>query len=281
VPGELMWLAVALFGSVGLIVVLGTRSTARYEFERNGVQRQPRTAPAPAGVPAAAPSGGVAAGEQSLATRPAPGSAAPGVATHPAGRMTALAPMATGWWLVDGPGAPLAGPFSDAVDADWAAFSLGVPETARVVFGAQRQDGGVLRRPSPHERAWLQELGRQLDRLPEEWTELIDDEDPSTSLAVDVTAALLEAGLPLHDRDDEAGSASGGACLTPHPASGGLVVAWRQHDRMTVQQVRGDDVRDAVQRTMTAAVTGVLHQLGFTVEPYGSTGAHLVTGSGR
>jgi hypothetical protein len=196
--------------------------------------------------------------------------------------MTAIAPMATGWWLVDGPGAPLAGPFPDAVDADWAAFSLGLPETARAVFGAQREDGGVLRRPSPQERAWLEELGRQLDRLPEEWTELIDDEHPSTTLAVDVTAALLEAGLPLSDDDEHGGAhASGGACLTPHPASGGLVVTWRQHDRMSVQQVRGADVLDVVQRTMAGAVAGVLEQMGFAVEPYGAAGGLLVTASCR
>ncbi len=281
-PGELIWLATALFGCIALIVVLGTSSTARYEFERNGVQSQGPRAAAPTRARAAAPSaGGGAAAERSAATRTSPAATAVGLATHPAGRMTAIAPMATGWWLVDGPGAPLAGPFPDAVDADWAAFSLGLPETARAVFGAQREDGGVLRRPSPQERAWLEELGRQLDRLPEEWTELIDDEHPSTTLAVDVTAALLEAGLPLSDDEHGGAHASGGACLTPHPASGGLVVTWRQHDRMSVQQVRGADVLDVVQRTMAGAVAGVLEQMGFAVEPYGAAGGLLVTASCR
>ena len=256
-PGELIWLATALFGCIALIVVLGTSSTARYEFERNGVQSQGPRAAAPTRARAAAPSaGGGAAAERSAATRTSPAATAVGLATHPAGRMTAIAPMATGWWLVDGPGAPLAGPFPDAVDADWAAFSLGLPETARAVFGAQREDGGVLRRPSPQERAWLEELGRQLDRLPEEWTELIDDEHGGAH-------------------------ASGGACLTPHPASGGLVVTWRQHDRMSVQQVRGADVLDVVQRTMAGAVAGVLEQMGFAVEPYGAAGGLLVTASCR
>ena len=283
-PGELMGLAVALFASVALVVALGTRSTARYEFERNGVQGQPQRTAAPAAARAVVPSAGAgAAPERPTATRTAPETTAVGTATHPAGRLTAIAPMATGWWLVDGPGAPLAGPFPDAVDADWAAFSLRLPTTARAVFGARREDGGVVRRPSPQERAWLEELGRQLDRLPEEWTELIDDDDPLTTLAVDVTAALLEAGLPLHDCDDRPGGAhaAGGACLTPHPASGGLVVTWRQHDRMSVAQVRGADVQDVVQRTMAGALAGLLEQMGFAVEPYGATGALLVTASCR
>ena len=301
-PGELMWLAVALFASLGLVIVLGASSTARYELERSGLQGQ-RQRDAVPGDPPAVAAGTTAAPQQPAPGRPATGKQGPSqstaahrpagqtapaakparLATHPAGRLTALAPMATGWWLVDGPGAPLAGPFTDEIDADWAAFSLALPETARAVYGAQREDGSVLRRQSPQERAWLDELGRQLARLPEEWTELIDDDDALTTLAVDVTAALLEAGLPLHDCDDSDGDAprAGGACLTPHLESGGLVVTWRQHDRMSVEQVRGAEAGDAVQYSMTVAVANVLTQLGFVVEPYGTTGGYLVTPGGR
>ncbi|TFV53449.1 hypothetical protein E4P43_02340 [Blastococcus sp. TF02A-35] len=268
----MIWLAVSLLSSVGLVVALGTSSTARYEFERNGVQQQRRKAAAPAPVAVAAPT--------TAATARAEQPAAAAVATHPSGRLATVTPMVTGWWLLDGPGAPLAGPFADVIDADWAAFSLGLPDTAKPVYGTQREDGGVVRRQSPSERVWLEELGRQLDRLPADWDELITDDDALTTLAVDVTAALLEAGLPLHDGDGPA-RASGGACLTPRPELGGLVVAWRQHERMSVQQVRGAEADEAVQRTMSSAVAAVLEQLGFAVEPYGSTGGHLVTASGR
>ncbi|RBY91851.1 hypothetical protein DQ244_08995 [Blastococcus sp. TBT05-19] len=278
----MIWLALSLLSSVGLVIVLGTSSTARYEFERNGVQQQRQRTAAPTSAPVAAPAAQVpAAGPGAAQAAPAPKSVA--VGTHPSARLATVAPMATGWWLVDGPGAPLAGPFADVIDADWAAFSLGLPESARTVYGAQREDGGVARRQSPQERVWLDELGRQLDRLPEEWTELISDDDALTTLAVDVTAALLEAGLPLHDCDGHAaeGRGTGGACLTPRPEAGGLVVTWRQHDRMSVQQVRGADADAAVQQAMTAAVVTVLEQLGFVVEPYGAAGGHLVTASGR
>ncbi|WP_104524058.1 hypothetical protein [Blastococcus atacamensis] len=278
-PGELIWLAVSLLSSVGLVVALGTSSTARYEFERNGVQAQrQKSAPAAAAVPPTAqvPAGG--SGATQVAAVPTPVA----VGTHPSARLATVAPMATGWWLVDGPGAPLAGPFSDVIDADWAAFALGLPESARSVYGAQREDGGVVPRQSPQERVWLDELGHQLDRLPEEWTELISDDDALTTLAVDVTAALLEAGLPLHDCDGHTGEGrgTGGACLSPRPEAGGLLVAWRQHDRMSVQQVRGAEAGDAVQQAMTAAVVTVLERMGFTVQPYGPAGGHLVTGSG-
>nr|WP_204261779.1 hypothetical protein [Blastococcus saxobsidens] len=291
-----MWLAVALFASLGLVIVLGASSTARYELERTSASSRRDAVP---GDPRSVPTGPTSGPQLPAASRSTSGQQGPGqatsahrpaaqaspspapVATHPAGRLTALAPMATGWWLVDGPGAPLAGPFDDAIDADWAAFSLALPETARAVYGAQREDGSVLRRQSPQERAWLDELGRQLDRLPEEWTALIEDEDALTTLAVDVTAALLEAGLPLHDCDDSDGAPrSGGACLTPHLESGGLVVTWRQHDRMSVEQVRGAEAGDAVQYSMTVAVANVLTQLGFVVEPYGTTGGYLVTPGG-
>ncbi|MCA0145900.1 hypothetical protein [Blastococcus sp. LR1] len=279
-PGELIWLAVSLLSSVGLVVALGTSSTARYEFERNGVQAQRQRAAAAA--PAAATAAQVPA-DGSGAAQAAPLPAPTAVRTHPSARLATVAPMATGWWLVDGPGAPLAGPFADAVDADWAAFALGLPESARTVYGTQREDGGVARRQSPQERVWLDELGRQLDRLPEEWTELISDDDALTTLAVDVTAALLEAGLPLHDCDGHTGEArgTGGACLAPRPEAGGLVVTWRQHDRMSVQQMRGADAGNAVQHAMTEAVITVLEELGFAVEPYGPAGGHLVTASGR
>ena len=90
-----------------------------------------------------------------------------------------------------------------------------------------------------------------------------------------MAAALVEAGLALHDCDGN-GPASG-VCLTLDVGSGGILVSWRQHDRMSLQQVRGAAVDAAVQQAMNAAVADVLTRLGFAVEPFGTTGCHLVT----
>ena len=70
---------------------------------------------------------------------------------------------------------------------------------ARPVYGIRRADGGLTRQPSPQDWAWLAHLGEQLERLPDEWDAVLSDEDPLTTLVVEVTAALSEAGLPLHD----------------------------------------------------------------------------------
>ncbi|MCZ2859207.1 hypothetical protein [Blastococcus sp. VKM Ac-2987] len=279
-PGELMAVLAPLVGCCALIAVvvaLGASSTARYEFERNAVQNQQRAA-APA--PAAARTGAVRAVDGAGPEQPAAERTAVGLATHPAGRHLADGPPATGWWLVGEPGGEaVAGPFADRLDAEWALVSEELPGTADVVHGARRADGGVARRQSVQERAWLAELGRQLDRLPADWDPLMDDDDSLTTLAVDVSAALVEAGLPLHDC--EGADPAGGVCLTPHPAGEGVLVTWHQHDRMSLQQVRGGAMDTAVQRTMTAAVGTLLRQLGFPVEEFGSTGCHLVSSPAR
>ncbi|MDK3255600.1 hypothetical protein [Blastococcus capsensis] len=276
-PGELLAVAGPLLGCVGLIalvVVLAAGSTARYEFERNGV-RALQAAPVHGEVRVRA---GTAAGGEAPrgAGLPAPERSAVGLATHPAARHIAEAPTATAWWLVDqAGGTAAAGPFADRLEADWALWSAGLAETASAVHGVRRADGGVARRQTPQDREWLAELARQLDRLPEDWEpNMADDEDAVTTVAVELTAALLEAGLPLHGCE---GNAAGGVCLTPHPAGLGVLVTWRQHDRMSVQQVRGAAMDAAVQRTMNAAVATVLRQMGFSVEEFGSAGAHLVT----
>ncbi|RBY77636.1 hypothetical protein DQ238_14600 [Geodermatophilus sp. TF02-6] len=191
-----------------------------------------------------------------------------------------------GWWLATelrGAGATdgravraMAGPFGDRVDADWAALAGGLPASAgaRAVYGVRRPDGTLSPRTEPEERAWFAELGSQLDRLAEDWDVLVSDTDPTTTLVVEVAAALLEAGLPLHDCDGS--GPAGGVCLVPDPAARGILVSWRQHDRMSRQQVRGAAPDAAVQQAMNAAVADVLTHLGFAVEPLGSTGCHLV-----
>ncbi len=268
----LVWPAVVMVGFLvftGLVVVLGTSSTARYEFERNGAQQPqrsatPRSANHPAGRrapgrPAETPSPSGRSGQSSrVAVRPAPAAVAEGGPT---------------WWLVGESAQVLAGPFADRVDADWAAFAGELSAVA--VFGTRRTDGTVKPKPSPEERAWLGELGRHLDRLPAEWDDLLTDTDPLTTLVVEVAAALVEAGLPLHDAG--ATQSGGGVCLVPDQDAGGLLVSWRPHDRMSLQQSRGATADEAVQRLMNAAILEVLEQLGFVVEEAGSTAVALVT----
>jgi hypothetical protein len=182
-----------------------------------------------------------------------------------------------GWWLVvdgeEGPGRIVAGPFADRADAVWAA---GEQEPgAQPVFGFRRADGGLNRRPSPQEWSWLEHLAGQLDRLPDDWDTVIADDDPLTTLVVEVTAALAEAGLPVHDAAG-AESELGGACLTPEPGLGGIVVTWRQHDRMSVDQVHGAAADFVVQQVLNRALADVLVARGFAVDgvPFGS--GHVV-----
>jgi hypothetical protein len=178
-----------------------------------------------------------------------------------------------GWWLVvdgdEGPGRIVAGPFADRADAVWAAGDH--EPGAQPVFGYRRADGGLNRRPSPQEWSWLEHLAEQLDRLPDDWDTVITDDDPLTSLVVEVTAALAEAGLPMHDATGD-GREHGGACLTPEPSLGGIVVTWRQHDRMSVDQVHGADADFVVQQVMNRALGDVLVARGFAVDgvPFGS-----------
>lgn len=268
----LVWPAVVVLGFLlftGLVVALGASSTARYEFERNGA-RQPERAAAqragnhPAGRRAPERSADASAAPArtgqavDLAVRPAP---APVTDQGPA------------WWLVGESGQVLAGPYGDRVDADWAALTDDL--SAVSVYGVRRADGRLRPKPSPEERAWLGELGRHLDRLPAEWDELLTDTDPLTTLVVEVAAALVEAGLPLHDAG--AAQSGGGVCLVPDQDATGLLVSWRPHDRMSLQQVRGATADAAVQQLMNAAITDVLEQLGFVVQPVGDTRCALVT----
>jgi hypothetical protein len=186
----------------------------------------------------------------------------------------------TGWWLVldeqDGPGRLVAGPFPDRADADWAAEAHQETGTegVRPVYGFHRADGGLERRPSPQDVAWLSHLTEQLDRLPADWDAGLADEDPLVTLVVEVAAALSEAGLPL--RDGTGSGAAGGVCLTPEHELGGIVVTWRQHDRMSVEQVHGPAADAMVHQVMNRAVAEVLQLRGFAVEAFGGGSGHVV-----
>ncbi|WP_369139410.1 hypothetical protein [Modestobacter versicolor] len=291
----LVWPVVAVLGFVvlaALVVALAQSSTARYEFERNKVQGQRQQA----AVPAAAEAALVAAGAPAEATRPVPvGPALPerpaqaGTSGHPSGHPagTRVAEPVTppAWWLVQedangGIDRVLDGPFHDRMEADWAALGgeAGAP-AGNAVYGVLRLDGRLVRRQSPQEQAWLAELGEQLDRLPEDWDGPLADEDELVTLVVEVAAALVEAGLTLHDCAGD--GVAGGVCLTPEPGRGGVLVSWHQHDRMSREQVRGAETDGAVQQTMNAAITTCLRQMGFEAEAFGDSGCSLVTAAER
>ena len=288
----LLWPIVAVLGFVvlsGLVVALATRSTAQYEFERNRVQAQRQRAAVPAGVGAGAAAGGASGpveAERPVAVAEATGAAeaaqavAVSVAAHPAGKRVAGQGTPPAWWLVDDPDdgsgeRVVAGPFRDRIEADWAALSGGLADSGRAVHGVLHADGRVVRRQSEEERAWLSDLGDQLDRLPPEWDGPLADEDELVTLVVEVAGGLVEAGLALHDCAGE--EPAGGVCLTPEPGRPGVLVSWHQHARMANDQVHGAPVHAALQRTMNAAIGGCLSQLGFEVEPYGESGCWLVT----
>lgn len=283
-----------------LVIVLGTSSTARYEFGRNrarleddaGAAARAAAAAAPAveAVGAAGAAGVAGAAKAAEAAEESAEEAeeaalrrqvAVSVAAHPAGKLLGAT---AGWWLVaeggdaDDPLAEpaaevVAGPFRDRVDADWFALSRGL--AAEAVYGARRPNGGdIVLRPSPEERAWLGELGDHLDRLGDEWDELLSDTDPVTTLAVEVAAVLVEAGLALHDC--AGGTTAGGVCLTPASGFSGLLVSWHQHERAAQRELRAAAV-EAAQRTMSGAVADVLLHHGFAVQPLGGGASHLIT----
>ncbi|MBM7806174.1 hypothetical protein JOD57_002011 [Geodermatophilus bullaregiensis] len=178
-----------------------------------------------------------------------------------------------GWWLVvegqDGPDRLVAGPYDDRTGAGWAAAERGDDdEPVRAVYGVRGPGGGLHRRPSPQELAWLTHLGEQLDRLPEDWDAGLADDDPLATLLVEVTAVLAEAGLPLWDATGP-GGALGGVCLSAEPGLDGVVVGWRQHDRTSVELLHGADTDAAVQQVMNSALADVLWLRGFEVDDLG------------
>jgi hypothetical protein len=186
-----------------------------------------------------------------------------------------------GWWSVvdsdDGSGRIVAGPFPDRAEASWAGTSSDV-DGAHPVYGTRRDDGTLARRPSPQDWAWLAHLAEQLERLPEEWDAGFTEEDPLVTLVVEVTAALAEAGLTVHDAAG-AGREVGGACLIPEPALGGIVVTWRQHDRMSVDQTHGPEIDAATQQVMNRTLGDLLALRGFGVEAFGEGTGHVVRSS--
>ena len=180
-----------------------------------------------------------------------------------------------GWWLVersdDGPDRLVAGPFEDRTEAAWAATVQGPVGEVEPEYGVRAADGSLSRRSSPEERDWFDLLEEQLDRLPEGWDAELPDDHPLATLVVEMTAALTDAGLPLHDA--RGAGPAGGVCLAPEQVLGGVVVTWRQHDRTSVDRSAGTEADTLVQQVMGRAVAEVLSLRSFAVERLeGSTG---------
>jgi hypothetical protein len=264
------WPTMAVLGFLlltGVVVALGTKSTSRYEFELNGTRERQRSDARSHGThPAGSRAGRRPAGAADTQARPQAVDLA--VRSVPVPETGGPA-----WWLVDEWAQVVAGPFADQIDADWAALADDLPAVS--VYGKRSAEGGVAPRPSPEERAWLTELGNQLDRLPSDWDSLLSDTDPLTTLVVEVAAALVEAGLPLHDASKA--SPAGGVCLMPASAFGGVLVSWRTHDRMGLHDLRGAAATDTVSQSMNLAVADILWNLGFVVQSLGAAGPALVT----
>jgi hypothetical protein len=188
-----------------------------------------------------------------------------------------------GWWLVVEEARAsrlVAGPFSDRVEADLAVvpFQQGEQHGTQAVFGIRRADGGLDRRPSPEDEAWLAHLADQLDGVSGDLGAGFSDDDPLGTLLVEVVAALSETGLPLYDATG-AGVVLGGVCLAPQPGMGGILVAWRQHDRMSVDHIHGPAADASVQDVMNRALADVLMLRGFVVDGFGDGSCRLVRSS--
>jgi hypothetical protein len=293
-----LWPAVSALGFTfltGLVIALGRSSTLRYDLERGRAADRTPQVPAPAAVdaPEAVDAGAPHAGDvahtpaargpevadqaataRTVERQGAVGSVATMPQVRPAARPLDLGPEPDWWLVTELDHQVVSGPFADRVEVDWAALANADGEPVHAVYGVRRPDGGVARRQTPEDRAWLAELGDQLDRLPQEWDGELADDDPMVTLAVELAAALVESGVPLHDCAGE--GAAGGVCLTPEPGSAGVLVSWHQHDRMSRDLIRGAEAVTAVQRTMNAAVAECLEQLGFLVAPVGTSGCSLV-----
>ena len=99
--------------------------------------------------------------------------------------------------------------------------------------------------------------------------------------------ALTEAGFTLHDcARYHPRYRLGGVCLLPIPArhdpdgQSGIAASWTTHDLLALDWDRGRE-HQGTQQIMNRALASVLKALGYQVQPFGTGGASLVTGSRR
>jgi hypothetical protein len=109
------------------------------------------------------------------------------------------------------------------------------------------------------------------------------DSDPLASLTRDIARSLTEAGLTVHHcAQHDPLYRLGGVCVLAVPAesgtgSSGIAVSRTVHNLLLLDWDRYGTYT-GTQQAINTALGGVLGAFGYTVTPFGSGGAWLVTG---
>lgn len=274
------WSSPALFvlcflALLGVVIALGRSATARYESDRHHADAR-RTEAVAAPVQSTVSTSVSAAIPGDRASAPQRGSLrqAPVIALERPAGPALITPGTPSWWLMEHD-VVVAGPFAERMEAEWAALATGLDGSIHLAHGVLQSNGVLMSSEPLSEPACLVELGLQLARLPENWDAELSDDDPLATLVVEVAAALCQVGLSLHD-STAAGGAVGGVCLIPEPGLGGIVLSWRQHDRVGVDHVHGATSDDVVHAVMNGALADVLRARGFVVDSFGGGSGHIV-----
>ena len=96
--------------------------------------------------------------------------------------------------------------------------------------------------------------------------------------------ALVEAGLPVHQCSGwDPQRRVGGVCVQPVPVRAGpaaaaaVMVSWSVHDLLGLDPARAGE-GEAIRETMNMALADLLSALGYTIQPFGASGAWMATG---
>ena len=97
--------------------------------------------------------------------------------------------------------------------------------------------------------------------------------DRHHGLAYMLARDLTALGMVVHDSSKSV--STGGVWLAPCPDYPGVIVVWTQHDASAA--VLGARLHRDLQGAMNFELSEVLRILGYTLNVYGSGGAHVVT----
>ena len=143
-----------------------------------------------------------------------------------------------------------------------------------------------LRQPGPgplHAAAEAAELAQAASGLASIDGCRLADSNPLAPLARDIARSMTEAGLTVHHcAQHDPLHRLCGVCLLAVPAESGtshdgVAVSWTVHNLLRLDWDRYGTYT-GTQQTMNIALGGVLRAFGYTVTPFGSGGAWLVTG---